>query len=133
MLNRVVLIGRLTKDSELSYTPTGVAVCKFSLAVDRNYKNAQGERETDFIPCVIYRQTAEFAANNSEKGRMVCVEGRIQVRSYTPDDGQKRYVTEVIVDNIYPFLGSKNSQDQSQQSSTRSIGHEVNLDDDTPF
>lgn len=133
MLNRVVLIGRLTKDSDLTYTPTGVAVCKFTLAIDRNYKNAQGERDTDFINCVVYRQTAEFAANYTNKGKMICIEGRIQVRSYTAQDGQKRWVTEVIADNIYPFLGSKDDN-QGKESSTSNIGHEVNVDDDfVPF
>lgn len=134
MLNRVVLIGRLTKDPELRYTPTGVAVTNFTLAIDRNYKNAQGERETDFIPCVVYRQLAEFTANYLAKGKMAAADGRIQVRSYTTDDGQKRWVTEVIAENVH-LLSPKDSggQETSAPSGTRSFGHEVNLDDDVPF
>ncbi|WP_088227223.1 single-stranded DNA-binding protein [Desulfosporosinus sp. FKB] len=134
MLNRVVLIGRLTKDPELRYTPTGVAVTNFTLAIDRNFKNAQGERDTDFIPCVVYRQLAEFTANYLSKGKMAAVDGRIQVRSYTAQDGQKRWVTEVIAESVH-LLSPKDSggQDPNAQSGTRSFGHEVNLDDDIPF
>lgn len=130
MLNRVCLIGRTTKDSELRYSNSGTAITNFTLAVERNYKNSEGKRDADFIPCVAYRQLAEFAANYTPKGNMTCVEGHIQVRSYTTDDGQKRYVTEIIADNIYPFLGSKDSsQTQSQQN--QSYGHEV--DEEAPF
>ncbi|MGC7871693.1 single-stranded DNA-binding protein [Desulfosporosinus sp. SYSU MS00001] len=134
MLNRVVLIGRLTKDPELRYTPTGVAVTNFTLAIDRNFKNAQGERDTDFIPCVVYRQLAEFTANYLSKGKMAAVDGRIQVRSYTAQDGQKRWVTEVIAESVH-LLSPKDSggQDPNAQTGTRSFGHEVNLDDDIPF
>ncbi|KLU67113.1 MULTISPECIES: single-stranded DNA-binding protein [Desulfosporosinus] len=134
MLNRVVLIGRLTKDPELRYTPTGVAVTNFTLAIDRNFKNAQGERDTDFIPCVVYRQLAEFTANYLAKGKMAAVDGRIQVRSYTAQDGQKRWVTEVIAESVH-LLSPKDSggQDLNAQTGTRSFGHEVNLDDDIPF
>ncbi|MDP4158191.1 MAG: single-stranded DNA-binding protein [Bacillota bacterium] len=134
MLNRVVLIGRLTKDPELRYTPTGVAVTNFTLAIDRNYKNAQGERETDFIPCVVYRQLAEFTANYLAKGKMAAVDGRIQVRSFTTDDGQKRWVTEVVADQVH-LLSPKDSggQESSAPSGSRSLGREVSLDDDIPF
>ena len=133
MLNRVALIGRLTKDPELRYTPTGVAVANFTLAVDRNFKNAQGERETDFIPCVVYRQTAEFTANYLSKGKMAAVDGRLQIRSYTAQDGQRRWVTEVIGENVH-LLSPKDSGGQEMPSGgTRPFGHEVNLDDDIPF
>jgi single-strand DNA-binding protein len=134
MLNRVVLIGRLTKDPELRYTPTGVAVTNFTLAIDRNYKNAQGERETDFIPCVVYRQLAEFTANYLAKGKMAAVDGRIQVRSYTAQDGQKRWVTEVIAEQVH-LLSPKDGggQEMAVPGGTRTFGHEVNLDDDIPF
>ncbi|EHQ92165.1 single-stranded DNA-binding protein [Desulfosporosinus youngiae] len=136
MLNRVVLIGRLTKDPELRYTPTGVAVANFTLAVDRNYKNAQGERETDFINCVVYRKLAELSAEYLAKGKMAAVDGRIQVRSYTGNDDQKRWVTEVIAENVR-FLSPKGSEGGSTDSrsldKTSSFGHEVNLDDDIPF
>ncbi len=131
MLNRVVLIGRLTKDSELTYTPSGVAVCKFTLAVDRNFKNAQGEREADFLPVVVYRKLAELCANYLEKGKMAAVDGRIQIRTYTGQDGQKRWVTEIIAENVR-FLSPKDGG-VNQTSGTSSLGHEVNLDDDIPF
>ncbi len=131
MLNRVVLIGRLTKDSELTYTPSGVAVCKFTLAVDRNFKNAQGEREADFLPVVVYRKLAELCANYLEKGKMAAVDGRIQIRTYTAQDGQKRWVTEIIAENVR-FLSPKDGG-VNQTSGTSSLGHEVNLDDDIPF
>lgn len=100
MLNRVVLIGRLTKDPELRYTPSGVAVATFTLAVDRNFKNSNGERDTDFIPCVVYRQLAELCANYLSKGRLASVDGRLQVRSFEGQDGQRRWVTEVIAENV---------------------------------
>jgi len=136
MLNRVVLIGRLTKDPELRYTPNGVAVANFTLAIDRNFKNAQGEREADFIPCVVYRQLAEFCANYLSKGKMAAVDGRIQIRTYTGQDGQKRWVTEVISENVHllsPKDSSGGSVESNAPSRTGSFGHEVNLDDDIPF
>lgn len=129
MLNRVILIGRLTKDPELRYTPNGVAVCNFTLAIDRNFKNSQGERDTDFINCVVYRQLAELCANYLAKGKLAATDGRIQVRSYTAQDGQKRWVTEVIAEDVR-FLSPK---DGGSTGGTSSLGHEVNLDDDIPF
>lgn len=136
MLNRVVLIGRLTKDPELRYTPTGVAVANFTLAIDRNYKNAQGERDTDFINCVVYRQLAELCANYLAKGKLAAADGRIQVRSYTGQDGQKRWVTEVIAEDVRflsPKDGGGGSTESKSQGGNSSFGHEVNLDDDIPF
>jgi single-strand DNA-binding protein len=100
MLNRVVLIGRLTADPELRYTPSGVPVASFRLAVDRQFKTQGGERETDFINIVAWRKSAEFAANYLGKGRLVCVEGRLQIRQWTTQDGQKRSTAEVVSDNI---------------------------------
>lgn len=97
MLNRVVLIGRLANDPELKYTPSGIAVASFRIAVDR-IPNAQGERQADFIPIVAWRQRAEFAANYLTKGRLVAVDGKLQVRSWVAQDGTKRYATEVIAD-----------------------------------
>ena len=136
MLNRVVLIGRLTRDPELRYSPSGVAVTNFTLAVDRKFKNAQGEKETDFIPCVVFKQLAEHCANYLAKGKLASVDGRIQVRTYNDKDGQKRWVTEVIAEDVH-FLSPKDSgggsSDQSSSSRTGSFGHEVNLDDDIPF
>ncbi|HEX7057555.1 MAG TPA: single-stranded DNA-binding protein [Bacilli bacterium] len=108
MLNRVILIGRLTRDPELRYTPSGVAVTNFTLAVDRPFSNSQGEREADFINIVVWRQLAETCANYLRKGRLTAVEGRIQVRNYENNEGRKVYVTEVVADNVR-FLESANS------------------------
>lgn len=99
MLNRVVLIGRLATDPELKYTPSGLAVATFRIAVDRR-PNQQGEKEADFIPIVVWKQSAEFAANYLTKGRLVAVDGRLQVRSWVAQDGTRRYVTEVIAENL---------------------------------
>lgn len=135
MLNRVVLVGRLTKDPELRYTPTGVAVANFTIAVERNFKNAQGEREADFIPIVVYRQAAEYVANYISKGKLVSVDGRLQIRTYTDNDGKKHWVTEVISENVYGLSprereGSENASPAT--NTTSSFGHEVVLDD-PPF
>ena len=106
MLNRVILIGRLTKDPELRYTPSGVAVAQFTLAVDRPFSR-EGSREADFIPIVVWRQQAETCANYLRKGRLTAVEGRMQVRNYENNEGRRVYVTEVIADNVR-FLESPN-------------------------
>lgn len=101
MLNRVILIGRLTRDPELRYTPSGVAVTQFTLAVDRPFTNSQTrEREADFINIVTWRQLAETCANYLRKGRLTAVEGRIQVRNYDNNEGKRVYVTEVVADNV---------------------------------
>ena len=107
MLNRVILIGRLTRDPELRYTPAGVAVTQFTLAVDRPFTSQGGDREADFIPVVTWRQLAETCANYLRKGRLAAVEGRIQVRNYENNEGKRVYVTEVIADNVR-FLESAN-------------------------
>ncbi|HEX8234360.1 MAG TPA: single-stranded DNA-binding protein [Abditibacteriaceae bacterium] len=98
--NRVVLIGRLTRDPELRYTAGGLAITKFSIAVDRRFKNQQGERVTDFFDCSAFRQTAEFVANYVNKGRLVAVDGRIEMNQSTGQDGQKRYFTNIICDTV---------------------------------
>src|ERR687885_2727836 len=100
MLNRVILIGRVANDPELKYTPSGVAVSTFRVAVNRPFTNAQGEREADFIDVVAWRQAAEFAANYLGKGRLVAVDGRLQIRSYQAQDGTRRRVAEVVIDNL---------------------------------
>ncbi|SDO52973.1 single-strand DNA-binding protein [Paenibacillus sp. yr247] len=115
MLNRVILIGRLTKDPELRYTPAGVAVTQFTLAVDRPFTNSQSkEREADFINIVTWRQLAETCANYLRKGRLTAVEGRIQVRNYDNNEGKRVYVTEVIADNVR-FLESSNSASSREE------------------
>ncbi|MTD31209.1 single-stranded DNA-binding protein [Planomicrobium sp. YIM 101495] len=108
MINRVVLVGRLTKDPELRYTPNGVANCNFTLAVNRTFANAQGEREADFINCVTWRKQAENTANFLKKGSLAGVEGRIQTRNYENNEGKRVYVTEVVADSVQ-FLEPRNS------------------------
>ncbi|HBD72782.1 MAG TPA: single-stranded DNA-binding protein [Streptococcus sp.] len=100
MINNVVLVGRMTRDAELRYTPSNQAVATFTLAVNRNFKNQNGEREADFINCVIWRQQAENLANWAKKGTLVGVTGRIQTRNYENQQGQRVYVTEVVADSF---------------------------------
>ena len=110
MLNKIFIMGRLTRDPELRTTNSGTSVASFSLAVDRNYKGADGEKETDLIDCVAWRQTGEFAAKYFTKGRMAVVEGRLQIRPWTDKEGNNRRSAEVIVDNMY-FGDSKRDGD----------------------
>ncbi len=99
-MNVVVLIGRMVADAELKYTQSGVAVANIKIAVDRSFKTESGEKQTDFIECVLWKHRAEFAANYLGKGRLVAVNGSIQVRSWVKQDGSKAYKTEVLVDEI---------------------------------
>ena len=102
MLNRIILMGRLTRDPELRHTQTGTAVASFSLAVDRDFKDkSTGEKSTDFIDIVAWRQTAEFVSRFFTKGRMAVVEGRLQTRDWTDREGGKRVATEIVADNVY--------------------------------
>lgn len=100
MINNVVLVGRMTRDAELRYTPSNQAVATFTLAVNRNFKNQNGEREADFINCVIWRQQAENLANWAKKGTLIGVTGRIQTRNYENKQGQRVYVTEIVADSF---------------------------------
>lgn len=111
MINNVVLTGRLTKDVDLRYTSNGTAVGSFSLAVDRQFKSQAGERETDFINCVMWRKAAENFANFTRKGSLVGIQGRIQTRNYENQQGQRVYVTEVVADN-FTLLESRNVTEQ---------------------
>ena len=101
MLNKIILMGRLTRDPELRRTGSGTAVTSFSLAVDRDFKSQSGEKETDFIDIVAWRATAEFGSKYFTKGRMAVVEGRLQIRDWTDKDGGKRRSAEVVADNVY--------------------------------
>ena len=101
MLNKIILMGRLTRDPELRRTQSGTAVTSFSLAVDRDFKSQNGEKETDFIDIVAWRATAEFVSKYFTKGRMAVVEGRLQLRDWTDKDGNKRRSAEVVADNVY--------------------------------
>ena len=111
MINNVVLVGRLTKDPDLRYTANGTGVASFTLAVNRNFTNQSGEREADFINCVIWRKPAETLANYARKGTLLGVTGRIQTRSYDNQQGQRVYVTEVVADN-FQLLESRNASEQ---------------------
>lgn len=114
MINRVVLVGRLTKDPELRYTPSGVAVARFTLAVNRTFANQQGERQADFINCVVWRKQAENTANFLRKGSLAGVEGRIQTGSYEGQDGKRVYTTEVVADSVQ-FLEPRGAAGDRQQ------------------
>lgn len=148
MLNRVILIGRLAQDPELRYTTNGTAVCRFTVAVNRRYTTATGERQADFIDCVAWRQLAENLASYMSKGRLIAVEGSIQTRTYEGKDGQKRKAVEVVAETVR-FL-ERNPQNQGQVSGRRErpvdewsdIGTEIEPDsfdvidhdeDDYPF
>ena len=117
MLNHIVIMGRLTRDPELRRTGSGVAVTSFSLAVDRDFGGREGgERETDFIDCVAWRQTGEFVSKYFTKGRMAVVSGRLQIRNWTDKDGNKRRTAEVVADNVY-FGDSKRDGDSGSSYS----------------
>jgi single-strand DNA-binding protein len=135
MLNRVVLIGRLTRDPELRYTPNGTATCTFNLAVERPFSNGNGEKETDFLNIVTWRQLAENCANYLKKGRLTAVEGRIQTRSYENNEGRRVYVTEIVADNVR-FLervkAEPNGDTPDDDSGTYSSPLDFS-DDDLPF
>ena len=131
-MNKCILIGNLTKDPELTTTSNGVAVCRFSLAVSRRYSNADGERETDFLNIVVWRNLGENCHKFLKKGSKVGVVGNIQSRSYDATDGTKRYVTEIVAEEV-EFLSTRNAEDQPKTS-----GEEVSklqpIDDDgLPF
>ena len=121
MINNVVLVGRLTKDVELRYTPQNQATATFSLAVSRSFKNANGERETDFINCVIWRQQAENLANWAKKGALIGITGRIQTRSYENQQGQRVYVTEVVAEN-FQMLESRAAREGSNANQGNTSG-----------
>ncbi|EAE3289278.1 TPA: single-stranded DNA-binding protein [Listeria monocytogenes] len=106
MMNRVILVGRLTKDPDLRYTPAGAAVATFTLAVNRPFKNGQGEQEADFIQCVVWRKPAENVANFLKKGSLTGVDGRVQTRNYEGNDGKRVYVTEIVAESVQ-FLEPK--------------------------
>ena len=114
MVNKVLLVGRLCTDPELKYTPSGIAVANFRVAVDRPFVNAQGERETDFIDVVTWRQNAEFVNKYMTKGRLVLVEGRLEVRQWQTPDGQRRRNSEVVVDNIRALDRPREPREQGE-------------------
>jgi len=128
-MNHIVIVGRLVRDVEMRYSGSGVAVSTFTLAVDRRFKNAQGEREADFIQVKCFKQLAELVANYLSKGKMAAVGGSLQISSYTDKDGNKKYSTDVMADDIQ-FLSPKNENNESPGAETKgSFGHEVSFDD----
>lgn len=134
-MNKVILVGRLTKDPEVRYTQSGIAVATFTLAVDRKYaKKDSGRQTADFIPIVCWRKLAEIVGNNLVKGRRVGVEGAMQVRTYDAQDGSKRWVTEVVADEV-EFLDSR--QDAQQAGGSQAGGYPANAqeipDEEIPF
>ena len=147
-MNKAIIIGRLTRDPEMRTTASGINSTSFTVAVSRNYANQNGERETDFINCVAWRKQAENISKYCTKGTQVAVEGRIQTRSYDAQDGTKRYVTEIIADNV-TFLGGKGATASDNnfvgggsdivttdisEDPFKDFGEEVALsDDDLPF
>lgn len=138
MLNNVSLVGRMTRDAELRYTPSNQAVATFSLAVNRNFKSQNGEREADFINCVIWRQQAENLANWAKKGALIGITGRIQTRSYENQQGQRVYVTEVVAEKFQLLENQKErANNQPQVNSWPDFGQNTSpmdiSDDDLPF
>ncbi len=141
MINRTVLVGRLTKDPELKYTPSGVPMARFTLAVNRPFSNQQGEKEADFINCIAWRKQAESLSNYMKKGNMVGIEGRIQTGSFEGQDGKRVFTTDVVADSIQ-FLearGGNNTQGQQNYNRTdedpfaNTKGPVEVSDDDLPF
>lgn len=140
-MNTVTVIGNLTKDPEVTQTAAGVTVARFTVAVQRRFKNANGERETDFLPCVAWRGAAEFAQKYLQKGNKVCVRGNIQTRSYEAQDGTNRHVTEIIAEEVESLTPkSTTEQDGNQGSVQRARQQQIPQaaltpvdDDDLPF
>ena len=138
-MNKVILVGRLTKDPEVRYTPTGKVVASFTLAVNRGFTTKDNAQEADFIPIVVWGNSAEFCGNNLNKGSKVLVDGRLQVRSYDAKDGSKRYVTEVIANNLEALerrqgASVAKSEDKDKvQDVVQSFGSDVDLNDEVPF
>ena len=132
MLNRIIVMGRMTRDPELRRTNSGTAVASFAVAVDRDFKSQSGEKETDFIDIVAWRSTAEFVSKYFTKGRMAVVEGRLQIRDWTDRDGGKRRSAEVVADSVY-FGDSKRDGGDTVQSEPQDDFSEIADDGDLPF
>lgn len=130
-MNHIFLVGRLTRDPEIRYTPNGVAVATFTLAVDRPINNDNGEREADFIPIVVWRKLAENCANHLRKGRLVAVEGRLQIRTYEKD-GQNRRIAEVVAGEVKFLDSGKKSEKPADKASDGPDFGEIDLED-LPF
>lgn len=132
MLNRIIVMGRMTRDPELRRTNSGTAVASFTVAVDRDFKSLSGEKETDFIDVVAWRNTAEFVSKYFSKGRMAVVEGRLQIRDWTDKDGNKRRTAEIVADSVY-FGDSKRDGGDTAQSELQGGFSEIEDDGNLPF
>ena len=136
MLNHITIMGRITKDIELRRTPAGVAVASFTVAVDRDFKDSNGQKETDFIDCVAWRQTGEFVERNFSKGKMIVVSGRLQIRGWTDKDGNKRRNAEIVAENVY-FGDSKPSAGEKYEAAKGGLTQDYAVvdgdDGDLPF
>ena len=131
-MNKAILIGRLTRDPEMRTTSSGIATTTFSIAVNRNFTNQNGEREADFINIVTWRKQAENVAKYCTKGSQVAIDGRIQTRTYDAQDGTKRYVTEVVADNV-TFLGAKNGSNREDSFNEPNMDIETTNIDEDPY
>ena len=133
-MNKVALLGRMVKEPELRYTPSGTAVVSFTLAVDRRFQKQGEERQADFINCIAWQKTAEFVANYFTKGQLMALSGSIQVRTWDDNEGHKRYATEVIADEVY-FAESKKAEGAAPQKPAMPSAdfEEVQDSDDLPF
>ena len=139
-MNKIIIMGRVTKQVDVRYTPSSKVVCSFTLAVDRPFLNQEGKREADFIPVVVWGKAAELCGNSLAKGHRILVEGRLQIRSYDGKDGNRHWVTEVIANSV-EFIERKSDANRTQierksdakNANMTNIGKEVPFDEDVPF
>lgn len=133
-MNKAIIMGRLTKDPEVKYTQTGKVVAQFTLAVDRPFKDANGNKEADFIPVVVWGKAAELVGNSCQKGHRLLVDGRLQIRSYEAKDGSKRWVSEIIANGV-EFVERKSDKGgtSGDKSEFEQFGHAVPFDEEIPF
>lgn len=132
MINNTILVGRLTRDSELKHTGNGIAVASFTVAVERSFTNQNGEKEADFINVVAWRKTAEIISNYTQKGSMIGIKGRIQTRNYTNNEGHKVYITEVVAEEVQ-LLSRKNEDQQPSARSQSDYTHTPENEPEGPF
>ena len=132
-MNRIFLLGRLTKDPEVRVTPTEKTVCTFTLAVDRPFSGKDGKREADFINIQTWNKTAELIGNYVSKGQRLLVDGRLQIRSYDGKDGQKHYATEVVADRVEFIERKEKSAQKAESEAMEGFGSEVQFDEEIPF
>ena len=133
-MNKAIIMGRLTKDPDVKYTQSGKCVTQFTLAVDRQFKDANGNKETDFIPVVVWGKAAELVGNSCQKGHRLLVDGRLQIRSYEAKDGSNRWVSEIIANGV-EFVERKSDKGgtSGDKSEFEQFGHAVPFDEDIPF